>query len=256
MNIDSVHHTQEIPHVPTAGAIVGSARRADRTLFAVVGLATAALLVGAFAVLGAVGSTDASPVVPEVPPVADGLAPTDPEHAALVPVDDEPGPAEQTAAEQQPVAEPAAEPEAPDVAPVAVPEPEPEADPEPEAEEPADAGDPPAGEPEVNPCVLAADAGQRFFAQDELILANGVLGGSIHLTACDFIPVELEFKTVPGVLLSTSDLELQPSGGDLFFLIDATAFDDEIEFKIKITEVDCCAHYVDVSMAKTFGESA
>lgn len=244
------HQTQELPAIEVAGPTVAidPARRFDRTLLTVVAVAVVTLIVGSIVMFGPNRTTDAeAPVQPAAP------TPVAPE--AAVPTPDQVPAADGTPAViDMSVDEPAGDVE--DVEdPEVLADPEPPA--EPVAEEPADQpdpGDPDPAEPEVNPCMTAADLGEQFFAPTEVMLEAGELGGSFRIGSCTAAPLAIELITVPGVLLSHSEFDLEPGGNDIYFMIVPEFFDDaDIEFKIKVYEVDCCASYVTVTAEKAWG---
>lgn len=241
--------TQELPQVavPTATAIVDSARRTDRTLLAIVGVATVSLIVGAIAMFGPDATTQAGSVTSTAPAPVVPVAPAADDVAGDVPGD-------VTGSEEADIVE------------IDVPEPQPDPDPEPpvaddppvdepaDVEPPVDAGDPDPDVPEVNPCVEAADDGRQFFVPDTIVLEDGALGGSFRIGSCTPDPLAIDLSTVPGVLLSHSDFDLAPAGVDVHFIIVPEFFEDQdIEFKVKVYEVDCCADYIDVAAEKTWG---
>lgn len=244
--------TQELPQVavPTATAMVDSARRADRTLLAIVGVATVSLIVGAIAMFGPEATTQAGSAASTTPaPVGAPLAPV------VDGIDDDMVDTDQPDADRPDIDEPdIAEAELPAAEPEPQPEPKPPVVEAPPAEEPTDAGDPDPDVPEVNPCMEAAGEGQQFFVPDSIVLEDGVLGGSFRIGSCTPDPLALGLSTVPGVLLSQSDFDLGPAGVDVHFIVVPEFFEgQEIEFKVKVYEVDCCADSIDIAAEKTWG---
>jgi hypothetical protein len=240
--------------VPTATSMVDSARRADRTLLAIVGVATVSLIVGAIAMFGPDSTSEAGSVASTTP--APVTAPADPVAPAVPVVGDATDDVIDVVDADQPEIVETDVPAAPE------PDPEPEppvvetppADEPADADVPADAGDPDPDVPEVNPCMEAADEGQQFFVPDSIVLEDGDLGGSFRIGSCTPDPLALELTTVPGVLLSHSDFDLGPAGVDVHFIIVPEFFEDQdIEFKVKVYEVGCCADYIDIAAEKTWG---
>lgn len=233
-----VGSTRELPQIPAATAMVDSARRADRTLLAVVGVAAVSLIVGAIAMFGPDSTTEARSAATTSPIVAP-TAPT-PDDSNVVDGGQS------------------------DVVPFAEPDPEPPVVEDPPAEQPDDVvgGDEPAdvGDPDSDhhhdpdPCVEGADEGRQFFVPDTVTLDDGVLGGSFRIGSCSPDPLAIELSTVPGVLLSRSDFDLGAAGTDVHFIIVPEFFEDQdIEFEVKVYEVDCCADYIGVAAEKTWG---
>lgn len=230
--------------------MVDSARRADRTLFAIVGVATVSLIAGAIAMFGPDGTTEAGSVASTTPaPITASAEPVAAAAAVVVDIVGDDGGDE-------------VDPDQPGVVTVDVPVAEPEPRPEPEppvgatppTEEPADPGDPDPDVPDVNPCVESADDGQQFFVPDSIILEGGALGGGFRIGSCTPDPLPIELSTVPGVLLSHSDFDLGPAGVDVHFIIVPEFFEEQdIEFKVKVYEVDCCAGYLDIAAEQTWG---
>jgi hypothetical protein len=256
----SAHDTHDITaRFPTAShgtentySLTGPARRADRTLIALMAVAAVVLTVGLAAVFALGSRSEPAGATEQLAPAP---PPTAPESPTVSPVADDQV-AELT---QEPALQPEAQPPAPAVEPQPEPQPEPTLDPDPEPEpdpEPTpepEPGNPDPDLPHVNPCIEAAeDGGRQFATVDDIVLATGQLGGISHITSCSPAPLPLLISSVPEVSLGFESIDLDPAGADLVFTVDDEAWSSGVfEFVITVDE-DCCSHDIRVRAIKPF----
>jgi hypothetical protein len=232
--------------IPDRTEIVRSTRRADRALLGLAGAASVMLVAGVIAAFALSGSTTtASPAGPSPQsPTATPVVLNDAESAdapADTPADD---PADAPLETPLPAPVEAAGDEV-DAPVVSEPEPEPEPADEPEGLEE------PEPEPQPTACKLALEDGKRFAVEDKIVLGTGFFNGSFFIENCTDEAFKIEIAATNGVLLGFDEMELPVEGIELGYGIQPDMFDaNQIDVKIKVYQVDCCAKYVDIHATK------